>query len=352
MIEKCWYRLAKRNMTAVFPQWIGHLSDIRGNAESAEEWYGLMVHNILWRRLGLIIRQEDGKYRIVHQLIEEYLAELCRQSEHRFVWRPRIRGGILALVFLLFAGASWKWVYLPYLASYVQEEGKVHYDEALADTVLSTAFQTYANLARQYESVIKILECLQEEEPDENEYERGFLEFNTAISTASADHTKRTLDYMDSLLGTGEVMPWSEEPLDAEDYADFISLPSGRVDNYRKYVEILEQLKDDEKLWEEFGESYVDAFTQAVMSDASVTGKYYKILIEPELDAMEKSKLQEDQDRFRQYSSAGADYPRQNEITQNSGEYPLEQYERNSVDAWREFRKNWAINLIEEKSEE
>lgn len=351
LLQKCWRRLSGRDMAAIFPQWIGHLSDIRCNAGNAEEWYGLMVHGILWRRLGLIIRGEDGRYRIVHQLVEEYLAELCRQFEHRFVRRQRVRGGILALVCLLAAGASWKWVYLPYHAYRVQEEVKVHYAEALSETVLSLAFQTYANLARQYESVIKILECLQEEEPDENEYERSLLEFDTAISNASSDYTERARSYMDSLLDTGEVMPWSEEPLDAEDYLDFISLPAGRADDYRKYVEILKELKEDHELWDEFGESYVDAFAQAVMSDASVTGKYYKLLIEPELDAMDKSNLQEDQDRFRQFSSAGADYPKQNEITQESGDYPLEQYERNAVDAWRELRTNWAIDLIEEKTE-
>lgn len=351
LLQKCWRRLAGRDMTAVFPQWIGHLSDIRCNAGTAEEWYGLMVHGILWRRLGLIIRGEDGKYRIVHQLIEEYLAEICRQFGHRFVRRQRLRGGIIALACLLLTGAFWKWAYLPYQASHIQEEVKVPYDEALSETVLSLGFQTYANLARQYEGVIKILECLQEEEPDENEYERGILEFNTVLSNTSANYTERARSYTDSLMDTGEVMPWSKEPLDAQDYADFISLPAGRAEDYRKYVEILKQLKEDQELWEEFGEGYVDAFAQAVRSDASITGKYYKILIEPELDAMEKSKRQEDQDRFRQYSSAGADYPKQNEITQDSGEYPLEQYERNAVDAWREFRANWAIDLIEEKTE-
>lgn len=132
LIQKCWRRLAGRDMTAVFPQWIGHLSDIRCNAGTAEEWYGLMVHGILWRRLGLIIRGEDGKYRIAHQLIEEYLAEICRQFEHRFVRRQRLRGGIIALACLLLTGAFWKWAYLPYQASHIQEEVKVPYDEALS----------------------------------------------------------------------------------------------------------------------------------------------------------------------------------------------------------------------------
>ena len=350
LVEKCWRRLSKRDMTAVFPQWIGHLSDIRGGAENAEEWYGRMVHGILWRRLGLLICGEDGKYRIVHQLIEEYLAETCRQFEKRFARRQRVRGVIAAFMCILLAGVSWKWVYLPYQASHVQEDAREPYDEALADTVLSTALQTYANLARQYEGVTKILECLQEEEPDENEYERSILEFDSAISTTSADHSERARSYADSLPDTGEVMPWSKKPLDADGFADFVSLPAARADEYQKYVEILKQLKEDQELWEEFGESYVDDFAKAVESDAYVNGKYYNILIKPELDAMESSDSEEDRDRFRQYASAGADYPKQNEITQNS-EDTIVQYERNAKVALRNFRENWSNGLIKKKQE-
>ncbi len=345
LINKCFHRLSKSDMTAVFPEWIGRLSDIRGNAGNAEEWYGLMVHSILWRRLGLLIRDEDGKYRIVHQLIEGYLAEICRDFERKFAWRQRSRNAVIALVCLLLAGASWKWLYLPYQASLVQEEKKVHYDEALSDTVLSTAFQAYINLARQYESVVDILECLQEEETDEKEYERALLGFDTVISTTSADHTERMSGYADTLLTTGEVMPWSEEPLDAEAYKKLVSLPTERAENYLKYIEILKELKNDRTIWEEFGEDYLEELALAVECDAHVAGKYYKILIEPELDAMEENGSQEEKKQRHQFAKTQADYPKQNEVTKMCDEDSLEQYEENQDTAWEVLYRNTAVYM-------
>lgn len=228
----------------------------------------------------------------------------------------------------------------------------MHYEEALSETVLSTAFQAYANLARQYESVITILECLQEDEVDESEYERGLLEFGTAIATTSADHSERAYSYADSMLETGEVMPWSEMPFDVERYVELVALPAKRAGDYSKYMEILEELKKDRKLWAQFGANYVEEFTQAVECDASVTGKYYKILIAPETDAMKESSLQDEKEQYHQYSAAAADYPKQNEITKEYSDDSLEQYQANQDEAWLKLHLNAAVNLSEEKMKE
>ncbi len=81
-----------------FPSWIGHFGDIRGNCAQAEDWYRLMVQDILWRRLGLLVRDAEGQYRIFHQEFQETLApqgkalaaELQRKSPVR-----RILGAVL-----------------------------------------------------------------------------------------------------------------------------------------------------------------------------------------------------------------------------------------------------------------
>lgn len=57
------------------------ISPTRGESKNAEEWYGTMVHEILFRRLGLLVRDETGRYRMSHQLIEEYLAIIHRGFE-------------------------------------------------------------------------------------------------------------------------------------------------------------------------------------------------------------------------------------------------------------------------------
>ncbi len=346
LVKKCYGRLNKRDMTAVFPQWIGHLSAIQGGAKNAEEWYGQMIHGILWRRLGLIIREENGNYRMSHQMIEDYLAEIRQGFARKFIRRRRVRTGFFVALFLLLLGASWRWVYVPYRIS-KRETVKEHYDRALADNVLGSAFGSYASLAKQYESAQKVLACVQKSggaQEDENAYARSLVEFDAAVDAAAPDHTEREMGYMKELLNTGEVMPWSQKPLDTEAFEEFVALPADWAKEYKKYMDILRRLRGEREIWEEFGASYVQDFSEAIECDAFVIGKYYKILIEPELRAMEESDDEENRYLSHQYLSAGADYAQQNEIMKDSSD-SLEQYQRNRVEAWRRFRANEAIHI-------
>lgn len=370
LVAKCFYRLSKSELIAVFPQWIGHMADIRGGIDKAEEWYGVIVYGILFRRLGLLIREEDGDYRIAHQMIEEYLAGICSESERRFVRRrQKIRGVAAVVALTVLVGISWRCGYLPYKNHFQMqsEEMKEPYDREPAQNVLDTAFQAYIGLARPYETLIQILDSLQESKNDgtdgtdeaggtaridREELEYCFTQLWKNLDAASADHTERGKRYAENLVTTGDVMPWSEKPLDVEAFEEMIALPVERAADYRKYGEILESLIADEKLWEEFGESYAADFRQALESDACLAGKYYKKVMEPELERMEGSSLEEDVTAYKLYSSAMADYPRQNEMTELTDAYPVEQYQRNSTNAWREFRTNPVIHLVEEEEEE
>lgn len=72
-VEK-WYReLSNRALTVVYPQWIGRTEELRLGARNADEWYGKAVLGILWKQLGLLMRDEQGRFRVLHQIFEEYL---------------------------------------------------------------------------------------------------------------------------------------------------------------------------------------------------------------------------------------------------------------------------------------
>lgn len=79
---RCYRELhSKGVLRHVFPQWIGHSQQIFENSTSEEEWFGHIVTELLWRRLGLLIRDEEDRYRVSHPLIGEYLereAVACR----------------------------------------------------------------------------------------------------------------------------------------------------------------------------------------------------------------------------------------------------------------------------------
>ena len=349
IIEKCYRRLSNQDMTAVFPQWIGHLADIRGEAQNAEEWYGQMVHTILWRRLGLIIRDEDGNYRIVHRLIEEYLVEIQQEFNHKFLRRKRIRSSIGAALILVMAGAFYHGIYVPNQSVPVTADVE-YYDKDLSKNVFDTAFAAYINAARQYDTIADLLDCFDEDPVDRNEFERKLYRCKTGLSADIAGQKEMESAYEDRLLSTGQVMPWSENPLNAEAYEALISLPEERADDYLKYIEILEQLMQDQDLWKAFGEEYVTSFREAIECDAFISGKYYWLVLEPELSRMENSASEDEMNYYHLCMKNTAMYPKQNRITEASKSDDLannlESYEAKRITAWRSFLQNAAITLI------
>lgn len=75
VVERCWKTLNSRAFRKAYPHWIGHGGDIRGGAETAEEWFGLMIHSLLWQQLAMLTKDNSGGYRIFHQTVAEHLAE-------------------------------------------------------------------------------------------------------------------------------------------------------------------------------------------------------------------------------------------------------------------------------------
>lgn len=74
VVAKCRRTLKSPLMKRAFPKWIGHTKDIFAETKTAEQWYGSIIHHILYRHLGLLIRDDSGRYRVFHQSVEDYLA--------------------------------------------------------------------------------------------------------------------------------------------------------------------------------------------------------------------------------------------------------------------------------------
>ena len=92
----CRKMIDTRTLARVFPQWIGHGSEITAEGVSDEAWYGLIVHDILWKRLGLLVRDEAGNYHIRHQILQEHLARMDAVNRSS-VRKARFRtGAVLA----------------------------------------------------------------------------------------------------------------------------------------------------------------------------------------------------------------------------------------------------------------
>lgn len=339
VVEKCYRRLRKRIMTRVFPEWIGHLADVRGTAADAEAWYGMMVHRTLWRRLGLVVRDEQGGYRIAHQMFEEYLVEMQKGFGRKFHRYEGFRIFLTAVFCTACIGAAYRGIYVPYLMP-EQEAAKVQYEESASRNVLDAAFSAYIVCANQYECFSRLTSLLQEETYSRDAYDRAVYNCRNALKTTGAVRSSMAEGYLPGLYQSGEVMPWSKQPLAEEAYLELIALPEKRGQEYEAYLNILVEAPGDADAWKFFdGDDYVEKLALLLEADAELLGKYYNMVVAPELEMMGQGASEEERQNYRIYMKTYAMTAGQNAVTREAVD-DVEIYRENQKSALQELTKN------------
>ena len=124
-VEKCYKYLNQKAFTGVFDKWIGHTSELKLGAKNADEWYGKVVQEILWKKLGLLVRDMDC-YRISHQIIEEYMVQKSIEFHVQFDLerkklknRRRILSGAVVMAAILLFG-----LYNYYMSTILREQNQ------------------------------------------------------------------------------------------------------------------------------------------------------------------------------------------------------------------------------------
>ncbi len=272
IVDECYRILNGRLSRRFFPQWIGRTASIRGNARNSEEWYGQIMHDILWKQMGLIARDNQGRYVVSHQLIEEYLLELGRENRQRIERYHWLRAAIIFVCLCVVAAFS-ALFYKTYIAP-------PPYDEAYAVNVMSRALDAYVTAGRQYETISNLTECAINS-PKSFEDQLGLyknaLPYNTGMSRDSS------LQYLESMLDTGEVMPWSNKAMDEDAYIKLINLPLDRAEEYRLFVSVLEFVMSDEYANRYYGEQYPKLLLEVLETDAYISSELYQIACSPHL---------------------------------------------------------------------
>ena len=292
-VRKCYRRAAGRDMIKIFPQWIGHLSDIRGGKMNEEEWYGYIVHDILWRRLGLIVRDEQKRYHIIHQVIEEYLIALREPSEKKFRRRRNGRIAFLGAMGILLMMGTYRWVYMPFFS------GPPAYNASLSENVLDKAVSAYVKVGEMYGKVQEMIGY----QKDGNEIEcQIWMGTNQRdFEQDNSESFEQAAQMLEDLLSSGEVMPWSGAELDTETYVDLLRSEAEKGNEYLQYIQTAEKGRQDESLSNWRGEEFLGQLEDLTEKDAYVLGGYFNRVIAPELDAMKKSGSEEDKEKLREY---------------------------------------------------
>lgn len=143
VVTRCWNTLNTRVFRKAYPGWIGHSADMRIGSDTAEEWLGIVIDGLLWKRLGILTKNEEDdveSYRIFHQSVAEHLARFRIPMVKRAKW-------ILILTVLLLCAF--------FAAGYQQHTQKKTAEEEIK-AVLELGAAGYSEYGRLYMQLIEL----------------------------------------------------------------------------------------------------------------------------------------------------------------------------------------------------
>lgn len=268
-VEKCFRVINSPLSWKFFPNWIGHTASIRGNAKNAEEWYGLILHGLLWKNLGLIIRDRMGRYMISHQIFEAFFLGLEMENRKKLriyhSWKAALSAIFSAFIF----GISFllhRYIFVPQ-----------PYNELYADNVMEHALIAYCDAGEQYERLSNLNDCAisnpQEFQDQLNFYKKAIP--HTVLSSQEA------LQYLDNMLKTGKVMPWSGKPIDQGACRELLTLAENREADYNFFEAVLEFVMTDEDAHRLYGAQYPQLLGELLEIDAKIASKLFQIVCYP-----------------------------------------------------------------------
>ena len=104
VVTCCWNTLNTRAFRKTYPRWIGHSADIRVGADTAEEWLGIVIDGLLWKRLGILTKDDKEdieNYHIFHQKVAEHLERYRIPMLKRAKWIISLAVLLLCVFFVL-----------------------------------------------------------------------------------------------------------------------------------------------------------------------------------------------------------------------------------------------------------
>ena len=273
-VNRCYRLFSDPLLRRAFPQWIGHSKAIRGGTANAEEWYGVLVHQLLWKRLGLLVRNEQGCYQICHEIVAEYLTRLDNGNAQRLLCRRRLRRILTIAAFLLCLSVG----YIVY-ATYIRPPA---YSELYEEPIFVYGLGGYSSAARQYEKMRTLVDCAletPEKFSDEKEVFDYFID-----QSSGATNPEYIFPLIESMLETGEVFSWSRKKLDDVHYRELLTLTQERREEYKLLASVLAYTIEDERGNRLYGGDYPVLLSELVDLDGQITATLYELVCMPHLN--------------------------------------------------------------------
>lgn len=269
VVARCWQTLRSRKFQKTFPQWIGHGADIRADAQDAEEWFGTVIHGILWQRLGMLIRDADTDgYRIFHQIVAEYLAEYKIPLVHR-----KKRLGILAAVLLCAV------ICVGYQQYSAAQEALIQRQTAEAEIksaleLGACGYSEYGNLYRKLRTVLDAAMAADTQEFQDS-YE-NVLKVLKAEQGQTASEETEARRVLRSSVYDQQTIPWGtqETVYEYPVLSELFYFPEERADFYVERMPLLKIWMESETIRERTPD-FADVFSNLLEADADLAAEMY-----------------------------------------------------------------------------
>lgn len=280
-VKKCFRLLTSSRLNRIFPQYIGHSKDIRNNAETADQWYGMVVIDILWRKMGLLIKEPGRGYKLMHQLVQEHLLKSykyinkCIKKQNIIIYSVSA-SALIAVITLL--------ILLIKPDPYDTELSKTYLDSLVVSQVQTG------------EEILCMKDLVETSASENDNYYITLMSLNQSLElhksvisggiTGSAAMTEKIYKELEA---TGKVMPWSGKEVN-ETHADYLfSLGEEISENYGLYAEILDYLNNNPDLDKQYGKSFRKLLSNKVAADAALSDALFYSTCIVHLSEMEKS---------------------------------------------------------------
>ena len=294
VIKRLFALTKKRSLFSLFPSWVGHSSAIRGGVSNAEEWYGLIVHRILWKRLALLIRSETDTYQLPHQIFTDYLAEKDRRASKKLRRRHAVHNlSIVVISFSLLGFGIWGLIHNK------ESSEPIPYNQEVTSEILTIGNSAYQHASQRIEAFSSLVDASYspkqfsnalhhyialEKFITSNSLEQYYYELYRELDDEQdiADYhptEKQIMGTISLLLKSGDIFKDSGGPLDLEAYLALIELDNGLSNDYAPLIEALSLLVNDIQLDTSYGEEYRTMLSALINQDTAISNAYYTLAI-------------------------------------------------------------------------
>ena len=281
---RCYKIFSSRWLTDVFPSLIGHSADILRGAPTADAFMGQIVHDLLWQKMGLLVREETGMWRLMHQSLYDTLLPHAAENNRLIRKRNGVKRaiwGMLAALLVCAALCGYAWVTRPY-------------DEKLADV-------TFENQISQFGNIHAAINAADQYMKNATEYEiNDFLNISTTGKLLQTQggfmhYHQNDVSQLQETLATGTRYSRTGLPFDAESFEQ-IAEATGRILNFQ--VDMLNtfqrayERRGTNGRWEEIQSEFFQAWQAANTAQQQYLDFAYAQTLLPQLEQMRQKQTE------------------------------------------------------------